>query len=121
MGDYGGDFTGELALFKEDVHEAYAEAMIDTNVCMIKRQDLQGYLIKYPSISLKVLSEFSKRLETSEKQTARVATETVETRIALYLAYCIDDDDEDMEDEGLIRQLPHRKIKILDLDGLLIL
>lgn len=145
-----GDFTGELALFKEDVHEAYAEAMVDTNVCTITRQELQGYLIKYPSISLKVLTEFSQRLATSEKQTARVATETVETRIALFLVECVEEGNEslefklpmskkdlasylgttpetisrkfaDMEGEGLIRQLPQRRIKILDLDGLLIL
>ncbi len=30
-----GDFTGELALFRESIQEAYAEAMSDTDVCMI--------------------------------------------------------------------------------------
>ena len=145
-----GEFTGELALFREGIHEAYAEAMMDTNVCMITRTELQEFLMKYPTIALKILSEFSERLETSEKQTTRFATETVETRIALFLAECLEGENQvmeiklpmskkdlasylgttpetisrklaEMEDKGYIRQLPQRKIEILDLDGLLLL
>jgi CRP/FNR family transcriptional regulator, anaerobic regulatory protein len=143
-----GDFTGELALFRETIHEAYAEAMEPTQVCMISRQDLQQYLVKYPQIALRILSEFSERLEKSERQTARFATERVETRIALFLAECLEDGGEsttiellmskkdlasylgttpetisrklaELEDAGLIQQQTHRRIKILDLDGLL--
>ncbi len=145
-----GEFTGELALFRESIHESYAEAMEETEVCMINRSDLQEFLMKFPSISLKILSEFSSRLENSEKQTTRVSTEKVETRIALFLAECIDSKTEsmefvlpmskqdlasylgttpetlsrkltDLEDGGYIKQLAHRKIKILDLDGLLLM
>ena len=144
-----GDFTGELALFRESIHESYAEAMSETNVCMISRNDLQGLLLKYPTISLKVLSEFSNRLEKSEKQTTRFATEKVETRIGLFLAECLEKGNNsmeielpmskkdlasylgttpetisrklaDLEEEGYIKQKAKRKIKILDLDGLLL-
>lgn len=145
-----GDFTGELALFSETIHESYAEATKETEVCTIKRSDLQKILLKYPSISLKVLSEFSRRLEESEKQTTRFATEKVETRLALFLAECIDSEDDlkefelpmskkdlasylgttpetisrklhDLEEEGYITQKPHKIIEILDLDGLLLI
>lgn len=85
-----GDFTGELALFQDSVHEAYAEAMVDTEICMIQRQNLHQLLLKYPTISLEILNEFANRLETAEKQTTRFATEKVETRIALFLAECLD-------------------------------
>lgn len=145
-----GDFTGELALFNETTHEAYAEAMAETKVCMIKRADLQAFLVKYPTISLKILTEFSTRLGQSEKQTTRFATEKVETRIALFLAECTTGDGStseeiilpmskkdlasylgstpetisrklaDLEDAGLIRQKAHRKMEIIDLDGLLL-
>ncbi|MCQ6279479.1 Crp/Fnr family transcriptional regulator [Bacillus sp. EB600] len=142
-----GDFTGELALFRKDLHESYAEAMGETQVCMIKQSELQELLLKYPSISLKILSEFSNRLEQSEKQTTRFATEKAETRIALFLAECLSDDQSkefvlpmsrkdlasylgtspetisrklsDLEIQGYIKQKAHKKIEILDLDGLL--
>lgn len=145
-----GDFTGELALFRESIHENYAEAMIDTTVCTINRKDLQDLLQKYPAISLKILTEFSNRLEQSEKQTTRFATEKVETRLALYLAELVDEKSETMEvelpmtkkdlasylgttpetisrklyeleDAGLIKQKQNRIIKIIDLEELLLI
>jgi CRP-like cAMP-binding protein len=143
-----GDFTGELALFKKDFHESYGEALEDTNICLIKQSDLQALLLKYPSISLKILTEFSNRLEQSEKQTTRFATEKVETRLALFLAECLSDNQvsefklpmsrkdlasylgtspetisrklTELEKQGYIKQKEHKKIEILDLDGLLL-
>ncbi|GAB9261250.1 Crp/Fnr family transcriptional regulator [Ligilactobacillus animalis] len=144
-----GDFTGELALFRESIHEAYAEAMSNTDVCMISKNDLQEFLLKYPTISLKFLSELSNRLETLEKQTTRFTTEKVDARLALFLAECMDDGEgsmeielpmnrkdlasylgttpetvsrklADFENEGYIKQKASRKIEILDLDGLLL-
>jgi CRP/FNR family transcriptional regulator len=143
-----GYFTGELALFKETFHEAYAEAIEDTQVCLIKRSDLQELLLKYPSISLKILTELTNRLEQSEKQTARFATEKVETRIALFLAECMDHHQSNeivlpmskkdlasylgttpetisrklshLEDLGYIKQGANKKIEIIDLEGLLL-
>jgi CRP/FNR family transcriptional regulator, anaerobic regulatory protein len=143
-----GDFTGELALFKEDVHESFAEAMVNTDICLINRDDLQEFLMKYPTISLKILTEFSNRLEESEKQTTRFATEKVETRIAMFLAECLEKDQEsteielpmakkdlasylgttpetlsrkltELEAEGYIKQKTNKVIDIVDLDGLL--
>lgn len=144
-----GDFTGELALFSETIYEAYACAMEDTSICTVRRSDLQKLLLKYPSISLKVLAEFSSRLEQSEKQTTRFATEKVETRIALFLAECADSDSHDveiilpmskkdlasylgttpetisrkfyeLEDAGYIKQKSNKRIQIMDLDSLLL-
>lgn len=144
-----GDFTGELAIFKKDFHESFGETLEETNICMIRQSDLQELLLKIPSISLKILAEFSQRLEQSEKQTARVATEKVETRLALFLAECLSNDRtneftlpmskkdlasylgttpetisrklSDLESLGYIEQKKHKKIKIIDLDGLLLI
>lgn len=144
-----GDFTGELALFQEDVHESFAETLVRTNICMIKREDLQTLLLKYPTISLKILAEFSNRLDTAEKNTTSFATEKVETRIANFLAESYDNEDSNLielpmskkdlasylgttpetmsrrltefEEAGFIKQKGQRKIEIIDLDGLLLM
>lgn len=89
-----GDFTGELALFNETTYVCFAEAMVETSICMIKRVDFQNLLLRYPMISLKVLTEFSKRLTQSEKQTMRFETEKVETRMVLFLVECFDNEDQ---------------------------
>lgn len=145
-----GDFTGELALFNETLHEAYASAMVDTSICTVKRSDFQDLLLKYPSISLKVMAEFSRRLERAERQTTRLATEKVETRIALFLAECLEVGNMnneitlpmskkdlasylgttpetisrklyELETLGYIRLISNKKIQILDLDSLFLI
>ncbi|NLL71983.1 MAG: Crp/Fnr family transcriptional regulator [Clostridiales bacterium] len=141
-----GDFTGELALFSEGIYESYAEAMEDTWVCTVKSSDLQELLLKYPSISLKILNEFSSRLEQSEKQTTSISTERVETRIAQFLVEYAEDNNTldfklpmsrkdlasylgtspesisrkllELEEADLIIQKPQSIIKIIDLEGL---
>lgn len=145
-----GDFTGELALFQQTVHEAYAEAMVDVQICMINGDELEKLLLKYPTIAMKILSEFSNRLANSERQTMSVATERVETRLALYLADLFDQIASssntitlpiskkdlasylgttpetlsrrlaDFETAGYIEQQGQRKIKVLDIDELLL-
>lgn len=145
-----GDFTGEFALFKQSVHQTYAEALADTQICMIHREDIQHLLTAYPSISLKILSEFSERLENAEKQATTIATEKVDTRIAVFLVECIERTDgekadivlpmsrkdvasylgttpetvsrklTEFEEAGLIKQKGQRNIRILDIDGLLL-
>lgn len=144
-----GDFTGELSLFNESVHDAYAETMQKVELCVMNRDDFQKFLMKYPTIGLKVMSEFANRLADSEKQTARIAMETTETRIAMYLADLSEERNSfaiklpmtrkdlashigtspetisrkltEFEKAGWIRQIGQRDIKILDLDALLLI
>lgn len=145
-----GDFTGEMALFRESVHESYAEALEETSICQITRRDFQALLLKYPTIALKVLDEFSRRLDESEKQATRIATEKADTRIAQYLVESMNRPGTpqeivlpmnrkdlasylgttpetisrklaEFEDAGYIRQLSPRRIEILDADELLLL
>lgn len=143
-----GDFTGELSLFSESIHDAYAEALEPVELCVMGRDDFQQFLLKYPAISLKVLIEFSTRLAQTEKQAAHIAMESVETRIALYLANQVEQQKSnniqlpmsrkdlashlgttpetvsrkltDFQDAGWISQTTQRDIDILDLDALLL-
>lgn len=143
-----GDFTGELSLFSETVHDSYAEAMQKVELCVMSRDNFQKFLMKYPAISLKVLGEFSSRLAKTEKQAARIAMETTDTRIAMYLADLAEELNSsriklpmtrkdlashigtspetisrklaEFEEAGWIRQLSQREIAILDMDELLL-
>lgn len=143
-----GDFTGELALFTESVHDAFAEAMEKTEICSIQQSHLQEFLQQHPNISLKMLNEFSKRLDNAEHQIISFATEQAETRIALFLAQQVEETQsmkielpmsrKDLasylgttpetisrkltlfEGHGWIKQTDQRAIEILDLDALLL-
>ncbi len=86
-------------------------------------------------------------METSEKQQTRYATETVDTRIAMFIAESLESEDStivelpmskkdlasylgttpetisrklnEFEEAGLIKRLSNKKIKVLDVDELL--
>lgn len=80
-----GDFIGEQALFTESVHENYAVALEKTELCVMKRSELQALLLQYPMISFKIMEEFSRRLGQAEKQVSSLTSEATEKRIATYL------------------------------------
>lgn len=145
-----GEFIGELALFNETVQGNYAEAMQTTSVCQITRESLQTLLIKYPSISLKILQALSTRVDESEHQAMQFSTESTEQRLASYLADLLKKDNEsgtvtlplskkdlasyigttpetvsrklkELEELELIKRISSSKIKILDAERLLFL
>ena len=141
-----GDFTGELALFSESTHDAFAEALEPTELCTMDREVLQKFLLQFPTISLRILEEFSERLAKSERQTTSLATESVDRRIADYLLELSEDSGSltvtlpvsrkdlasylgtspetisrrlaEFEDSGWISQREQRRIQILDPDAL---
>lgn len=143
-----GDFIGELALFSEAQHDSYAEVTQTAQVCAINRQDVRNLLLQYPTISLHVLAEVTRRLGSSEKQAAVIATESINARIGQYLAELADREGSssfhlpmsrkdlasylgttpetlsrrftEFETAGWIEQSGQRRIKILDLDALLL-
>lgn len=143
-----GDFAGELALFSATDHDSYAQAMQSAEICTIKQADVHALLLKYPDISLHMLIELSRRLGASEKQTAAITTESINARLAQYLADQAEQENTssfslpmsrrhlasflgttpetisrrlgEFEDSGWIRQAGQRKIEILDLDALLL-
>ncbi|MCA9766685.1 MAG: Crp/Fnr family transcriptional regulator [Carnobacterium sp.] len=84
------EFTGELALFKKGIYEAFAQALTDCCICAIKHEDFRELLLQYPKISIDMLSTISQRLGASEQQTAWATTETVRNRLFHFLVSLAD-------------------------------
>lgn len=143
-----GDFAGELALFSATAHDSFAEVMQKSEICTIDQSDVRDLLLQYPDISLHVLSELSRRLGTSERQTTAIATESINARLAQYLTDQAEQANSssfslpmsrrylasflgttpetvsrrlgEFEEAGWISQSGQRQITILDLDALLL-
>ncbi|VEF49733.1 Crp/Fnr family transcriptional regulator [Bacillus freudenreichii] len=141
-----GDFMGELALFSGSPFNHYAVAMENTELCVMRRSDLEVFLKKYPAISLKIMEEFSRRLERTEKLISSLTSQDTEKRIAAYLVELSKNQDStsitlpmpkkdiasylgttpetvsrklaDFQEKGWIDQMGQRKMKILDMDAL---
>ncbi|SEK17997.1 CRP/FNR family transcriptional regulator, anaerobic regulatory protein [Carnobacterium iners] len=89
------EFTGELALFKKGIYEAFAQALTDCCVCAIKHEDFRELLLQYPKISIEMLSTISQRLGASEQQTTWATTETVRDRLLHFLISLVDSTQEE--------------------------
>lgn len=143
-----GEFMGELALFTEKVMDSYAEAIEKSEICAIHRNDIQNIMKTHPTIPLKILSEFSERLDETEYLVGQLSAKDVETRTASYLVKLAEDNNslnillpmskKDLasylgttqetisrrlsyfQTNGWIEQVGHRKINILNLEALTI-
>lgn len=80
-----GEFMGELALFTEKTLDSFAEAMEKTEICAIHRNNMQQLIQQYPVIAIKILEQFSNRLDETEKLVGNLSSKDVETRTASYL------------------------------------
>lgn len=92
-----GDFIGELALFTNESLTSFAEAMKDTEICAIHKKDMRDILLANPSISLKILEEFSKRLNETEKNIESYNSQDAEKRLAVYLLELIGNNEDEEE------------------------
>lgn len=141
-----GEFMGELAIFTEKVLDSYAEALEQTEICAIHRNDIQALMKTHPTIPLKILGEFSSRLEETEFLVSQLSYRDVETRIASYLVKLARNNQTNsivlpmskrdlashlgttqetisrrlshFQTNGWIEQKGHRQIKILNLEAL---
>lgn len=80
-----GDFVGEEALFGEKETSTFGEALTEVKACFTRRQDFLKLLERYPSISLKLLEEFSHRMIVLAQQAAVNMNETALSRLVGYL------------------------------------
>lgn len=141
-----GEFMGELALFTEKVLDSYAEAIERTEICAIHKNDFQAIMKSHPTIPLKILGEFSNRLEETEYLVGQLSAKDVETRTASYLIKLAENQESvqiklpmskgdlasylgttqetisrrlsNFQTKGWIDQKGHRDIQIIDLTAL---
>lgn len=139
-----GEFMGELDLFGNTNTTDNAEALEDVDMCIINGNDLKKLLIKYPHINFKIMEELSNRLERAENLIENISLNSVEKRLAKTLLNMKDDKGNinlnmskrdlasimGMSQEtlsrklkafvelGIIKQIGHRKIIILNEDAL---
>ncbi|KKM12067.1 cyclic nucleotide-binding protein [Clostridiales bacterium PH28_bin88] len=80
-----GDFFGELSLFKDERQSLNAEALEDTGLCLLPREDFKNLIKQNPEMSLSIMQAMSERLAFAEKFIGDLALKSVEERIASWL------------------------------------
>jgi len=125
-----GEFFGELALIDDPIRTASAQALSDTEVLTINRDEFKKILTKHPDMTYNLMKILAKRLRFADKEIeslsfCNVFTRVVKSLIALSKKYgktvpegkLIDiklDNEELAELTGTVREVIIRVLKQLD-------
>lgn len=83
FGDY--EMFGEVAVFQDMPYPASAQAVIDTDILQIKKDDFLSFLGSRPQVALRIISILGERLREAQERFKDIAGERVEQRIARIL------------------------------------
>src|SRR5690554_5798649 len=77
-----GDFAGEQALFTNNLASDFAITLEDSMICVLDGSELKKHMIEKPEISVRIISELSKRLSESETKLESYNLDSVSKRVA---------------------------------------
>lgn len=103
-----GEMFGEVAVFENKPYPASAQAVAETKVLGIKREDFLSFLANRPEVSLRIISVLGGRLRDAQSRLRDLAGERVEQRLARTLL---------MLSSKLGSTLPFTRQEIADMAG----
>ena len=106
-----GEMLGELAVFENKPYPASAQAVIETKLLGMKREDFIRFLTGHPEIALRIITILGERLRTAQGRLRDLAGERAEQRLARILI---------MLSSRLGNSLPFTRQEIADMAGLTI-
>jgi len=103
-----GEMFGEVAVFENKPYPASAQAIVETKVLGIRRQDFLSFLAHQPEVALRIISVLGGRLRDAQGRLRDLAGERVEQRLARTLL---------MLSSKLGSTLPFTREEIADMAG----
>jgi CRP/FNR family transcriptional regulator, global nitrogen regulator len=82
-----GDVFGELSLEERSCQNAFAEAITDARVAVVRKTVLNEMIKRRPKFALKLFSSFSERLRQSEEAIESLLDREVSARLATLLSH----------------------------------
>ena len=80
-----GDFFGELNLLKESEYGFNAQAIENSKICTLSKDELKDILLSKPEIAIKILEVMGDRLSKIENLAQNLATNDIDARISYLL------------------------------------
>lgn len=80
-----GTLFGEMALLGQQMHNTFAEAVEDCQICVMSRTELERLILSKPQVALRVLEATGKRLRDAETRLQDLAFKGIPARLASLL------------------------------------
>ncbi|MFO7773150.1 MAG: Crp/Fnr family transcriptional regulator [Dehalococcoidia bacterium] len=77
-----GEIFGEVAVFENKPYPASAQAIAETRVIGVRRDDIVSFLASYPQVAMKIIGVLGERLRDAQSRLRDFAGERVEQRLA---------------------------------------
>jgi CRP/FNR family transcriptional regulator len=97
----GGNVFGEMALTGQSLQGLYVRALVPSTVVSLRRDDLEGLIMKKPEVGLRLVRELAERLHASEARYTDIVGKDVPTRLATLILALVDS-------EGLVTDESYR-------------
>jgi CRP/FNR family cyclic AMP-dependent transcriptional regulator len=97
----GGNVFGEMALTGQSLQGLYVRALVPSTVVSLRRDDLEGLIMKTPEVGLRLVRELAERLHASEARYTDIVGKDVPTRLATLILALVDS-------EGLVTEESYR-------------
>ena len=97
----GGSVFGEMALTGQSLEGVYVRALAPSTVVSLRREDLEGLIMKRPEVGLRLVRELAQRLHASEARYADVVGKDVPARLATLILTLV-------ESEGVVSSENYR-------------
>lgn len=111
-----GEFVGDMSLLKKGKFQFNAEALEDTYICTIAKDDFDRIITSNPEITLKILEVLHDRLINLENLIQNLSTKDVEVRIASMLKSFAENYGVKQED-GIMIELPLNREEMANYIG----
>ena len=86
----GGNVFGEMALTGQSLQGVYVRALIPSTVVSLRREELEGLIMKKPEVGLRLVRELARRLHASEARYADIIGKDVPARLATLILTLVD-------------------------------
>jgi CRP/FNR family cyclic AMP-dependent transcriptional regulator len=86
----GGNVFGEMALTGQSLGGVYVRALASSTVVSLRREELEGLIMKKPEVGLRLVRELAERLHASEARYADIIGKDVPARLATLILTLVD-------------------------------
>ncbi len=77
-----GALFGEMALLGQSASETFAEALEDSTLGVLRRQDVERIIVRFPLVGVRIMQTLAERLSEAETQLEDLALKSLTARLA---------------------------------------
>lgn len=77
-----GTFFGDMPFIGQRMHHTFAEALEESLICVMSRDDVERLILKKPQVAIRMLEVVSDRLQATESQLESLAFQSAAARLA---------------------------------------